>query len=58
MVNGDHDHREQLELYVDSMQASNILTAGLLTSRPQSRWDRSFIIGAGVVNSVGSEVAR
>ena len=37
MDHGDKDHREQMELYVGGKQVSNILTAGLLTSRPQSR---------------------
>ena len=56
IVNGDQDHsyREHLELQVGSMRVSSILTAGSLTSRPQSRSDCSFIIGAKREDSVSS----
>ena len=48
MDNGDHDHREQLELHVGGTQIINILTAGSLTSRLQTKGERSRFNHAGL----------
>ena len=57
MDNGDHDHREQLELQVGGKQVSNILTAGSLTSRLQSRGEiavLSLVLGLRTMSAQGT----
>ena len=57
MDNGDHDHREQLELHVGGTQIINILTAGSLTSRLQSRGEiavLSLVLGLRTLSAQGT----